>query len=278
MLGLKSVLSLSVALIYALLINSCQAITLGKGLVRIDDQNFNLMNKDIPLNITDTRISIGFTLTDDEKTPDLYLLPRQVSVVLSTPAIDSEIYYYPHLVENKIYELNLPVNTISKYLLSSDEISISVITGDPMDSSLNSILSAGSLNPSNKLKSDKQIELPKRFGKRDEIHHIFRSDPKNLPGFISSNFVFLVILALIVLLLAWNYFDAVNVNNLGKFNPMVSLFLASIFAFEYYFFDYYCGTSIFTSLKRFTITGIFALYFGSKTLNDMYKLRSKDLR
>lgn len=258
----------------------CEAIKIGKGLVRIDDQNFPLFATNTPLNLTDTKLSIGFTLIDEANDSDnsAYLTPEQVVVTLSTDKIDSEMYLYPILVEKKVYEADIPVAKISKLLLSQENIAITVITGDSQDSSLNAILKAGTLNPSPKLRAQKSVDFPVRFGLKNEIHHIFRQDPKNLPGFISTNFVFLLLLALLVLFLALNYFDAANIVNSGKFNPVVFIFLGSILAFEYYFFDYYCGASIFKSLKRFSITGIFALYFGSKALKDMYKLRLKNLR
>lgn len=255
----------------------CKAIKIGKGIVRIDDENFGLFQKDIPLNLTDTRISFGFTLNDGNS-EDEFLTPAQVSIGLSADNINSEFYVYPKLIQEKVYEANIPVSEISTYLLSQEMIRISVITGDPSDASLNSIIKVGSIIPSDKLKADKSIDLPTRFGVKDEIHHIFRSDPKSLPVFISSQFVFLLIICLGVLLLAWSYFDAVNVNNIGKFSPVVYLFIATIFAFEYLFFDYYLGTSIFASLERFAITGIFAIYFGSKVLKNMYKLRTENFR
>lgn len=255
----------------------CKAIKIGKGIVRIDDENFGLFQKDIPLNLTDTRISFGFTLNDGNS-EDEFLTPAQVSIGLSADNINSEFYVYPKLIQEKVYEANIPVSEISTYLLSQEMIRISVITGDPSDASLNSIIKVGSIIPSDKLKADKSIDLPTRFGVKDEIHHIFRSDPKSLPVFISSQFVFLLIICLGVLLLAWSYFDAVNVNNIGKFSPVVYLFITTIFAFEYLFFDYYLGTSIFASLERFAITGIFAIYFGSKVLKNMYKLRTENFR
>lgn len=277
----NKILCLFTTFIFALLV-PCNAIKVGKGLVRIDDQNFGLFSTNTPLNITDTRISLGFTLVDEVnsniKTGEFeFLFPKQVIVTLSSENIESEMYFTPKLVEQKIYELNIPVNKISSYLLSQDKIDIQIITGDD-DESLNSIIKAGSILPSEKLKIDRAVELPTRFGVKNEIIHIFKSDPKNLPSFISTQYVFLLMVSLVVLLLAWNYFQAANINNLLKFNPMVSLFLLSIFLFEYYFFDYYLGTSIFKSLKRFALTGICSLYFGSKTLKDMYKLRSANLR
>ena len=275
--GLNNLLCFLTALI-SIFSLPCQALKIGKGLVRIDDQNFHLFDENIPLNITDTKLSIGFTLSDETASEDTFLTPQQAVITLSTDNVDSEMYLYPNLIDGKVYEVNVPLAMVSKLLLSQEKIHITVISGDPIDSSLNAILKAGTLNPSSKLRAEKSVDFPLRFGVKDEIHHIFRQDPKNLPGFISTNFVFLLLLSLLVLFLAWNYFDAANINNSGKFNPMVYIFLGSVLAFEYFFFDYYCGTSIFKSLKRFTITGIFTLYFGSKALKDMYKLRLQNLR
>lgn len=260
------------------LLCACQAIGVGKGLVIIDDQTYGLFQKEIPLNLTDTKLSIGFTLLSDKKDPESYVQPKQVSIVLKSENLTSSLYYYPKLVENKVYEANILIKDISKFMLSQDAIDIEIITGDNNDTTFNSIIKGGKLLPSEKLKVDKSVEKPVRFGKLNEIHHIFRQPPKSLPSFISTQFVFLIIILFIVLLLSWNYFEAANINNIGKFSPLSLLFIVTLFIFEYLFFDYYLGTSIFTSLYRFSLTGVFSIYFGSKLLKDMYKLRTKNIR
>lgn len=256
----------------------CDAIHVGKGIVRIDDQNFGLFRGDIPLNLTDTKLSIGFTLVDSAGAEDLFVVPQQVTVSLANENVSTELYFEPKLLKGKVYETNILTRDISPFLLSQDSIEISIITGDPVDSSYNAILKAGTLNPSAKLKKDNVVTLPTRFSAQKEIHHVFREAPKNLPAFVSTQFTFSIVLCLVVLLLAWNYFDAANVNNISKFNPLSLLFLVTIFIFEYCFFDYYLGASIFTSLYRFAVVGAFSIYFGSKALTDMYKLRTKNLR
>lgn len=276
MASLISKLNLIIAFLCAL-ISPISALAIGKGLVRIDDQNFELFSNHIPINQTDTRLSIGFTLVEEEDNAK-FLQPEQVMIALSAPNIVSDFYLHPHFIQNKVFEASIAISDLSKYLLSEEEIFITVITGDSVNESFNKIIMAGTLKPSEKLRLNKQVELPKRFAESNEIHHIFKDPPKNLPSVISNFFVLALITVFTSLLIAWNYFDAINLNNLGKFGPSTFIFLTSILAFEYTFFDYYMGTSIFTTLYRFAVISIIAVFFGSKTLRTLYKVRQANLR
>lgn len=255
---------------------TCHAIAIGKGLIRIDDQNFSIRETGVPLNLTDTRLSIAFTILRDGDSSE-FVNPKQVMVSLSSPNIGSEFYLHPHLIEGKIYESNILVSDISSFLLSAEEIKVTVITGDP-DTSYNDIISLGSIRPSAKLRQNKHVEYPDRFQAKPEIHHIFREPPKSLPTFVTLQFSLLLFTLLAVLFFSWRYFNAVNFENLGKLSPFTFAFLATIALFEYYFYDYYLGASIFTTLYRVAITGIVALFFGSKALNNLYSLRMEDNR
>lgn len=260
-------------------IGLCQAIDIGKGLVRIDDQNFGLFQTNIPVNLTDSKISFGFTLLTDKSDPESFVTPEHVVLALSVPELSSELYVYPKLLQGKVYEANLILRDVSPFVLSSEQIQITVITGDQKETSYAATIDAGTLKPSEKLRADRNtVAKPRRFTERDELFFSFREKPKNLPSLISTQFSFLLLILVVVLILAWNYFDAANASNLTKYSPLSFLFLASIFVFEYYFVEYYLGASIFQSLYRFAITGLFAIYFGSKTLRDMYKLRMAKLR
>lgn len=276
MMNVVSTFSLIAAFLSAF-ITPINALKIGRGLVRVDDQNFDIYSTEIPLNLTDTKLSIGFTLVDDEDA-EKFLQPEQVMISLSAPNIVSEYYMHPTFVHDKVFEANVAISDLSKCLLNEEEIFITVITGDPNDKSFNRILNAGTLNPSDKLRKDKAAEFPKRLQQNPEIKHVFREPPKNLPGFISTQFAILLIIAFVVLLFAWSHFDAININNLGKFDISTYIFIASIFAFEYTFFDYYMGTSIFTTLYRFAILSTITLFFGSKCLKTLYKLRQDNLR
>lgn len=262
------------------LFSAVQAVSVGKGLVRIDDRNFGIFQTDIPLNLTDSKLSVGFTLLETKGDEGSMVFPKQVTVALSAENIASEIYLYANLLEGKVYEANTPIRGLSDYILSQEKIDISIITGDPSsDSSLNRIIKAGSILPSEKLRADRLAKgSPTRFGEKDEIHHVFRTPEKTVYTLVTVQFVFTTLILLVVLILAWAFFDSANIDNVSSFSPLSLLFLVSIFTFEYYFVDYYLGASIFDSLYRFAITGAFAIYLGSKALSDMYKLRMQKKR
>jgi len=78
-----------------------------------------------------------------------------------------------------------------------------------------------------------------RYGKKPEIHHIFKADPKNPPKIISLFFTLVVVAILPALGLGWLSLGA-NINHVGKAfsNAPVShtLFFGSIVAMEGVFF------------------------------------------
>lgn len=262
-------------------ITFCQAIAVGKGLVRIDDQNFGLYQQNIPLNLTDTKISFGFTLIESKSNNESFINPDHVVIALSIPELSSEFYLYPQLLQGKVYESNIFIKDISPYLLqsSNSSIQITIITGDELNNDYNDIINVGTIKPSSKLIADKsQIAKPIRFNERDEVYFTFKEKPRMLPTLVTTQFTFIILILNVVLLLLWNYFDAANAYNFTKYSPLSFLFIISIFIFEYYFIDYFFSASIFQSLYRFSITGICSIYLGSKTLRDMYKLRLSKLR
>ena len=124
-------------------------------------------------------------------------------------------------------------------------------------------------------------EKPVRYGKREEIHHIFRSDPRSPPKIISLVFTAAVLAALPILFGAWLTLGA-NVNHMSKAlgsAPLShALFLGSIVALEGIFFLYYTSWNLFQTLPAAAAVGTVAFLSGSRALTEVQERRLAGLR
>lgn len=124
-------------------------------------------------------------------------------------------------------------------------------------------------------------EPPLRYGKKPEIHHIFKSDPKNPPRVISGFFTLIVALTLPILLGVWMTLGA-NINHFGKAmgaDPISHvLFFGSIAAMEFVFFLYYTHWNLFQVLPVASILGAVMIVSGSRALSEVQERRLAGLR
>ncbi|KAH8816513.1 Oligosaccharyltransferase subunit Ribophorin II-domain-containing protein [Xylogone sp. PMI_703] len=122
----------------------------------------------------------------------------------------------------------------------------------------------------------KALEKPLRYGKRPEIHHIFRPDPKNPPKVISLFFALAVIGTLPILLGTWAYLGA-NLSHatkaMGAAPISHSLFFGSIVSMEFVFFLYYSTWNLFQTLPVAGVIGLVAYISGSKALSEVQSRR-----
>ncbi|CAK7244886.1 MAG: hypothetical protein STHCBS139747_006449 [Sporothrix thermara] len=117
---------------------------------------------------------------------------------------------------------------------------------------------------------------PERYTKKDEIHHIFRADPRSPPKIISLVFVLAVAATVPVLFGAWLLLGA-NVDHLGKALAAAPVshaaFFGSILAMEGVFFLYYTSWNLFQMLPVAGIVGAVAVLSGSKALGEVQARR-----
>jgi oligosaccharyltransferase complex subunit delta (ribophorin II) len=138
-----------------------------------------------------------------------------------------------------------------------------------------------------------KYEKPLRYGKLEEIHHIFRADPKSGPKIISVFFV-LAILATVPILFGavsldvpnkycsfadypqWAYLGA-NLDHLAKAAGAApishSVFFGSILAMEGIFYLYYYNWTLFQMLPAAGLVGLVAFLSGSKALSEVQSRR-----
>ncbi|KAI2630359.1 Oligosaccharyltransferase subunit Ribophorin II-domain-containing protein [Hypomontagnella submonticulosa] len=119
-------------------------------------------------------------------------------------------------------------------------------------------------------------EKPLRYGKREEIHHIFRADPKSPPKIISFVFVLAVVATLPALFIGWLMLGA-NISHLPKAlsaAPVAhSVFFGSIVAMEGVFYMYYSSWNLFQTLPVIGVVAVAAFLSGAKALGEVQSRR-----
>ncbi|KAI9716194.1 MAG: hypothetical protein M1828_000420 [Chrysothrix sp. TS-e1954] len=117
---------------------------------------------------------------------------------------------------------------------------------------------------------------PLRYGKLDEIHHIFRADPKSPYFFISAVFTSMVFMTLTVLCGTWMTIGA----NLNHFMEAVNTapiayasFVGSILTLEFLFFLYYLGWTLFKTMPAVLAVGSITFLSGSRALSEVQSRR-----
>ncbi|KAM3566801.1 hypothetical protein ARSEF4850_000219 [Beauveria asiatica] len=119
-------------------------------------------------------------------------------------------------------------------------------------------------------------EAPLRYGKRPEIHHIFRADPKNPPKIISLAFAGAVLAAIPVLFISWLALGA-NLSHagqaLGAAPVSHGVFYGSILAMEGVFLLYYSTWNLFQTLPAIVIVGVVAFLSGNSALGEVQRRR-----
>jgi len=125
------------------------------------------------------------------------------------------------------------------------------------------------------------LEVPLRYGKLPEIHHIFKPDPTSPPKIISLFFTCVVLAALPAVLLAWVALGA-NVNHLGtalgKSPVSHALFFGSILVMEGIFFMYYTSWNLFQTLPAAFAVSVVTFLSGSRALSEVQERRLAGLR
>ncbi|KAI3324598.1 Oligosaccharyltransferase subunit Ribophorin II-domain-containing protein [Xylariaceae sp. AK1471] len=119
-------------------------------------------------------------------------------------------------------------------------------------------------------------EKPLRYGKREEIHHIFRSDPKNPPKIISAFFALAVLATVPALFIGWLALGA-NVSHLqralGAAPIAHGVFFGSLVALEGVFYLYYVSWNLFQVLPVIGVVGAAAFLSGVKALGEVQSRR-----
>ncbi|KAK4220210.1 Dolichyl-diphosphooligosaccharide--protein glycosyltransferase subunit 2 [Rhypophila decipiens] len=119
-------------------------------------------------------------------------------------------------------------------------------------------------------------EKPIRYGKKPEIHHTFKADPRSPPMAISIFFGVAVLVTIPALFVGWFVLGA-NVNHLPKALSTApvshALFLGSIVAMEFVFFLYYTTWNLFQVLPVIGLVGTVTVLSGTKALGEVQSRR-----
>ncbi|OAR00072.1 hypothetical protein LLEC1_08016 [Akanthomyces lecanii] len=202
--------------------------------------------------------------------------PHQAFLVLRETASGLEAPFPLTIKESgkgsvKLTQKDLPVQLLN----SASPIEAKIVLGS-FGSSKAIVASVFDINVLRDPSSAKTYEAPLRYGKRPEIHHIFRADPKNPPKIISLAFAGAVLAAIPVLFISWLALGA-NLSHAGKALGAApishAVFYGSILAMEGIFFLYYSSWNLFQTLPAIAIVGVVALLSGNSALDEVQRRR-----
>ncbi|KAK7547691.1 dolichyl-diphosphooligosaccharide-protein glycosyltransferase [Phyllosticta citricarpa] len=230
------------------------------------------LSEPVALGATDT-LKIILTTVDGKKAKR----PHQAFLTLTDPKTGLEDGFALSVKDNGKAKVELTQKELPyQFLTTSSPLKASLVIG-----------SFGSSEPYNSVVFDLDVQRdpnvplaipdpPVRYGMKDEIHHIFKTDPRNPPKVITLVFAAAVAAALPVLLITWVALGA-NLNHLpkalGAAPASHALFFGSVVALEGIFFLYYTCWNLFQTLPAVGAVGVVALLSGSRALSEVQERR-----
>ncbi|ODV77365.1 uncharacterized protein CANTADRAFT_7840 [Suhomyces tanzawaensis NRRL Y-17324] len=254
------------------------AYTISEGTIKVGEKSvsfgeFNTQEvKQLPIESPKDKIDINLKINDD-------LAKRPHQVVLSLASIkDSALaaHFVPTFTVSNQIKASIPVNKLPEVLKIQDKLLLSLIIGDQVSGNLDRHLVE--IIPGAEYKeTSKYVEKP-RVGRKQEIHHIFREDPKTINAIIPVAFIGAAVVLTLGLFASWVGFIGADLTTTFKTITTTQLtynvsFLVTIIGFEVNFIKYYLGQNIFTTLFNSFILGLPSIYFGSKVLRSLRENR-----
>ncbi|KAF2840511.1 hypothetical protein M501DRAFT_931581 [Patellaria atrata CBS 101060] len=235
------------------------------------------LSKPVSLGVADT-LKVILTTTEGKKSKK----PHQAFLALNDPTTGLEESYPFSVKDNGKAKVDLTHKDLPlQFVTSKESLTAYIVIGSfgssaPLKSkSFNIKIDRDPNTPIN------APEPPVRYGKRDEIHHIFRSNPKSPSKIITLVFAAAVLGAVVALFGVWTTLGA-NLNHLPKAlsNAPIphALFFGSILAIEATFFMYYTTWNLFQTLPAAAAVGAVAFLSGSRALSEVQERRLAGLR
>lgn len=208
---------------------------------------------------------------------DIASVPHQLLITLGDGK-GFDLPLYPKFnLDKKALKLVLTANKIPVNIRNLDKIHINLIVAEAGNNQ-NLYKPLGEFIPTEELKKLVPYKKPERIGIKPEIHHIFKEDPKTVNPFFPIIFsgadlvVFLGLLGAWMTLLGKDKFGTFMNTPVTTFSCNVG-FLGCLLAYEFVFFKYYLGTSIFTTLLYGFILAGPTIFLGSRSFRYLAHLR-----
>ncbi|KAF3909270.1 hypothetical protein ABW20_dc0106856 [Dactylellina cionopaga] len=198
--------------------------------------------------------------------------PHQLFLLIKDSESNLESFFSFDVKESGKARLDLTQKDIPIALLTSPSLTLTLAIASFGQSNPLSV-EIGKVAPVLDAATKKSLpETPLKYQKMNEIHHIFRPEPKSPPKIISLVFLVAVLACLPGLFGAWFSLSA-NVSHLPKSvaaSPIAQpLFFASLLAFEAVFFGYYTSLNIFQTLAAVAIISPVTMISGSRALREV---------
>lgn len=264
--------SLSLAILTLALWSTVSAYSVKGASVTLNkkEYKFDLQDSRIPkLTLESPKDTLYFSLDGDGDKP-----PRQMMYLFSdTHGLDhAEFATFGKTKPGVVVDIS--VNKLPDALKRADRIRVSflAVSAEEDEPNLNQVLV--DLIPGPALKESVQNVKPVRLGALPEIHHVFRAEEGTVNGVIPVAFSGLAVALFVVLLGAWTSVLKDELFASVQGSTWKAALLSTLAYAEYTFLQYYLGASVFTTAFHVLLLAGPFLFFGSRALSVLGKLRA----
>lgn len=207
-------------------------------------------------------------------------IPEQIELLVGLPERDLEIPIKPTLKTKddsvfasfKLSLKDLPQSIL--YFANKEEKPITgtvIVASSEVDMKENVFSQVFNLELNLESFNFDSFQEPLRFEALPEIHYLFASPPKTVTPLLAQLFAIIILVAGAGLFLSWISTGVTKFDNIPRGSNFLYLIglIATIVGFEFIFFNYYLGTSIFDTINASIVLGIFGLIVGTKYLRNI---------
>lgn len=207
-------------------------------------------------------------------------VPEQIELLVGLPERDLEIPIKPTLKtkdDSVLATFKLSLKDLPQpilYFANKEEKPITgtvIVASSEVDKKNNVFSQVFNLDLNLETFKFDSFHEPLRFEALPEIKYTFPSPPKTVSPFLAQLFAIVVLIAGAGLFLTWISTGATKFDNIPRGSTFLYFIglVATIVGFEFIFFRYYLGTSIFDTINTSIVLGIFGLIVGTKYLRSI---------
>ncbi|ABN65723.1 predicted protein [Scheffersomyces stipitis CBS 6054] len=259
---------------------AAMAYTISEGSIKLNDQSVffgEFMTQEIKhLSVDSPKDKIEISLQLKEV---LDKRPQQLVLVLSSVE-DSALaaHFVPGFTSSSEIKFSLPASKFPEVLKIKEKLNLKLIIADPASSGKNLVKQLVEIVPTEEFRATAKYHEKPRIGYKPEIHHIFRTEDKQINAIVPLVFIGGAVVLFLALIGSWFGFIGADLYGALKYTSGGQLlfnigFLLSLIGYEYNFVQYYLGQSIFTTLFNGALLSLPCIYAGARVLKNLSRSR-----
>lgn len=198
--------------------------------------------------------------------------PHQLLLLVSNDqGLDFPVY---GLYDDGTFVAKVPVHKLPNALKAQERLTVTLVAANDDADEPNVAVPVAAVALSDGFRETVEHKKPVRLGAAPEIHHIFREDPATVHAIVPLVFSAAAGVLLLGLFAGWTQVLNGAVFGSPQGSTWKAAFLATLAMFEVTFVRYYLGATIFTTIFHvFLLAGPY-LFFGSRALSTLARVRA----